>query len=74
MPPTLASMKPLEISEWVTFVDRVHELVRATCSASSKADAEGKLEEALAALEDLHGRMLRAEVRAVFAKATRLGG
>jgi hypothetical protein len=70
----LPSMKTLEISEWVTSLDFAYDLVRATCSAQSRADAEGLLGEALAALEGLHAQMLRAEVRAIVAKAPRLNG
>lgn len=61
------------ISEWVTDLDGGHELVRATADARSRADAEAMMAEALAALEDLHARMLRAEVRAVFATRTAAG-
>lgn len=70
----LPGMKTPEITDWVTNLDHVHELVRATSGASSRADAEGMLGEALAALEELHGRMLRAEVRAVLAKAAGFEG
>jgi hypothetical protein len=63
----LPGMNGPEISEWVTNLDGVHELVRATAAARSRAEAEGMLGEALAALEDLHACMLRAEVQAVFA-------
>jgi len=62
-----------EISEWVTNLDGVHELVRATAAARSRADAEAKIGVAVAALEDLHARMLRAEVRAMFASRTAAG-
>jgi hypothetical protein len=70
MPP---GMNGPEISEWVTDLDGVHELVRATAAAGSRADAEATIAAALAALEDLHARMLRAEVRAVFATRTAAG-
>jgi hypothetical protein len=65
----LRCMKTREITDWVTSLDDVHALVRATHGAKSRADADGMLGEALAAIEALHGRMLRAEVRSVFAKA-----
>lgn len=69
----LPGMNGPEISEWVTELDGVHELARAPTAARSRADAEAMIAEALVALEDLHGRMLRAEVRAVFATRTAAG-
>lgn len=69
----LPGMNGREISEWVTNLDGIHELVRATAAARSRSDAEAMLGEALAAVEDLHERMLRAEVRAVFATKTTAG-
>lgn len=70
----LRGMNERQISEWVTNLDAVHEHVRATAAARSRADAEAMLGEALVAIEELHARMLRAEVRAVVARSARVGG
>ena len=70
----LPRMNEAEISDWVTRLDDVHELDRATAAARSEAGADGILGDALAAIEDLHARMLRAEVRAVFAGRGRIRG
>jgi len=63
----LPRMNEAEISEWITRLDDVHKLVRAMAAARSDAGAEGRLGEPLAAIEDLDARMLRVEVRALFA-------
>jgi len=67
-------MNEAEISHWITRLDDVHELVRATAAARSEAGAEDRLGDALAPIEDLHARMLRAEDRALFADRGRLRG
>ena len=71
----LLGMNEGQISEWVTNLDDdVHELVRATAVARSRADAEAMLGEALVAIEELYARMLRAEVRAIVAGGAKVGG
>lgn len=66
-------MKTPEISDWVTTLDRVHALVAATSEAGSRTEAARSLVDALAVLEDLHRRMLRAEVRATVSKTSAFG-
>lgn len=59
-----------EITEWITDLDRAHALVRAAQRAASRAETDAVACEALEVLAELHGRMLRAEVRVVIANSS----
>lgn len=65
----LLGMHGPAIAERSTPLDGSEELVRAPAAAQPRADAE----DALGALGELHARMLRAEVRAMFARRTTAG-
>ena len=64
-----------EITAWVSKLTAIHEEVAATAAARGpQNEARSDLAGVLEALEDLHGEMLRKEIRAAFASRPGDGG
>ena len=59
----LLGMHGPDIAEQIMPVEGIEELASAPAAAHSSAEAEDVLAEAVAVLEELHARMLRAEVK-----------
>lgn len=66
----LGSMKAAAITKWVTLLEQAHELVRGVRDRNTGGAVEHMSTRALGAIRDLHERMVRAEIRALFAKTT----
>jgi len=64
----LVCMKQHDVSEWVSSLEELHGGLRATVSEGSDEATKASLRRAMAALERLHERMLRAEIRTMFAE------